>query len=78
MIWRISSAKSAIEDKIVETEHDAELKLAKLKEDILNTKLEALSVFIHKDSFEAAMRSLDARLIRLETKIDKVLEKAAD
>lgn len=75
VIWRVSSAKSAIEEKIVGTEHDAELKLAKLKEDILNAKLEAFNVFIHKDSFEAAMTNLDARLLRLEAKIDKVLER---
>ena len=74
VIWRVSSAKSAIEEKIVETEHSSELERSKLREDILKNKLDTFSTFIHKDSFDAAMKGLDARLIRLEAKLDKILE----
>lgn len=74
VIWKVSSAKSAIEDKIVETEHISELERSKLREDILRNKLDTFSTFIHKDSFDVAMKGLDARLIRLEAKLDKILE----
>ena len=74
MIWRVSTAKSSIEEKILETEHKSELERAKLREDMLRAKIEAFNTYIHKDSFDAAIKNLEARLLRLETKLDKVLE----
>lgn len=77
VIWRVSSAKNSIEDKIVTAEHQAEIERAKLREELLNSKLDALDRFINKGSFEAFIKGLEARLLRLETKLDKVLDKNA-
>lgn len=73
VIWRVGAAKNALEEKIVSTEHTTDLELAKVRQEVLEAKLEAVNTFIHKDSFEAVMRNLDARLIRLESKLDRVL-----
>lgn len=74
-IWKISKAEYNILARITLVEHENIAEKLKLKQDILETKLDAADKYIHKDSFEVAMRNLDSRLIRLESKLDKILER---
>lgn len=74
IIWRISKAESNIYDKINAVEHNYELELQKLKQEILETKLLMSNDYMHRDTFKDVMSNIDARLIRLESKLDHALE----
>lgn len=75
IIWRISKAESNIYDKINTVEHNYELEIQKLRQEILETKLLMSKDYMHRDTFKDVVANIDARLIRLEGKLDLVLYK---
>lgn len=65
VIWRLSIAKGHVYDKINEVEKA-----------ILKAELDISESYLKKDAFQAFVNNLDARMIRLEVKLDKALDLA--
>jgi chaperonin cofactor prefoldin len=75
LIWRISKAEAHINDRILAVEHDASLEMEVLRQEILTTKLEIGENFVRKEMLRDHFERMDARLDRLENKLDSILKK---
>jgi len=83
LIWRMSRLESSIRDSIkgvesdLETKinnavHEGELCIQKIKQEIAEARLEATGLYLRRDAFREVLNTIDARLIRLEGKLDGI------
>lgn len=73
IIWRLSKIESGIHSRIDNVEYNGELENQKLRNEIIQTQLNVARDYVRKDSFEGVANNIDARLIRLEGKLDTVI-----
>ena len=73
LVWRISKAEQRLYDRISEIEHTTDVEIQKIRSEIIESKLESSNVYLKRDVFISIMSNLDARLIRLEGKLDTVI-----
>lgn len=76
VVWRISKAEAKISERISEVERETEISVHKLREEMLENKIEASENFMHKGAFHTMMTNMDQRFIRLEEKIDTLVKLA--
>lgn len=74
LIWKISKAEATIHDVIAEVRHEADLEIQEVKQAILSAKLEMAENYLRKDTFSAIMTKIESWLLRLENKLDKIIE----
>lgn len=73
IIWYLRGAVAKILDKISLVEHSADLDIQKLRNEILNLKLQIADEYIKKDTFKTVTNDLKAYLVRLEGKLDAMI-----
>jgi hypothetical protein len=78
VIWRISKAEQAIQNRIVEVEHSSESERFKIRQELLEAKLALMNDFVKKETFQTVMNNIDSRLIRLEAKLDSAISQLKD
>lgn len=75
LIWKISKAENQIQDHIQTVEREGEIERAKIRQELVQTKLEFAEKYLHRDSFTQLINNIDARLVRLEGKLDAAISR---
>jgi hypothetical protein len=75
LMLRIGRAEARIHDRISSVEKDYEVELQKIRNELIASKLDVSNQYVRKDSFNTIMTNLDSRLIRMESKLDRAIEK---
>ena len=74
ILWRISKAESRIHERINDVESDYLLEIEKLKQSLLKARLEISDDYLKRDSFQLVTQNMDAHLVRLEAKLDAIIQ----
>ena len=72
LIWRIAKAESNIYNKLASVEHEYDLEIERVREEILQLKLYVSETYIKKDTLITIVNRINEHLIRLEEKIDRL------
>ena len=75
LMLRIGRAEARIYDRISSVEKEYEVEVQKVRNELIESKLEIANHYVRKDSFNTIMTNLDSRLIRMESKLDRAIEK---
>ena len=73
LIWKLSQIQDSLKNIIYKVEKDFDLELQILRKEIAEAQLAATNVYMRKDYYREIITSLDARLIRMEGKIDTAI-----
>lgn len=73
LMRRISLAEHRIHMRIEDVEHDLEKEVQRVRQELVEAKLEIANSYMRRETFKDVMSNLDSRLIRLEGKLDTAI-----